>query len=107
MDWGNFVIALFMGTFAGSVVAILANRRKTSADTYQKLSATVSSLIDDLGEERAHRRKDKAYFQEELERIRVDYKYKLAALEARVCELEVERTELILENHKLRKRFGE
>ena len=78
-------------------------RNNRSADTYQKLAATVSSLTEDLGTERSARRQDKTYFQESLDRVVMDYERKIKALEIRVDELEKERNELLLENHRLKR----
>ena len=107
MEWSSILAALLGGSVAATIIALYANRRNTSADTYSKLANTVSSLTEDLGSERAARRQDKQYFQESLDRVVMDYERKLKALEFRVAELEKERAALLLDNHRLKKELEE
>lgn len=113
MNWEPVVIALLGGGLLGSIVLGLMNRKNTSADTFQKLSNTVTILRKGLDEEIASRRADRDAFQETLDMLRLDYETrikeleeqyesKILGLEMRVGDLEQERDNLLRENWRLR-----
>lgn len=74
MDWNSIIIAVLGGGLAGSIIAVIANRRNKSADTYQKLATVVGSLADELKKEQASRQKDREYFNNELVAMRKEFK---------------------------------
>lgn len=83
MDWGSIIIAILGGGIIASGITVFANRRDTTANTYQKLSETVGNLSDDLSEERSARRSDKVFFEAELvklKQVNKDLEYSLRVL---------------------------
>lgn len=129
MDLSAIMAAVISGGVISSIIVWWANRQNVTADTYQKLVATVTSLNETLNEERAKRENAEREFDRKVAELVIEYDKKLAdqragyeeklinmrttnaaeiaKLNHRIDELERERNELLLENRALRRGSGD
>ncbi len=114
MDFNSLFTAIIAGGVISTIITVIANARSNSASTYKELAHTVDVLRSNLDAEVLARKRDRDSFEEQLSELEKDYEEKiknlqnmyhtkLAALEKRVVDLEKERNQLLVTNHRLEK----
>lgn len=105
------LVPLFIATVSavGAIYAAFVAARSPAGQSaaIESLSNSVKSLNNALDDERAARKKDKAFFQDEIKKKELLYEAKYQEMSVRIQEVENLNRDLIMENHSLRKKLDE
>ena len=113
MNFEQFVTAILAGGVVSTIIALIANRKSTSAGAYKDMALSITNLSKEVRDLRTENRENKRRFEEERAKDKVEFEVRIAKMERdhaaemselknRMRELERERNDLLVELSRLR-----